>query len=441
MARDRVEDLAFMSDVRAAVLSGPRLSANILLLSIVSFFVGAGIWASVAELDEVTAGTGRVIPSSQLQVVQNLEGGILKSMNVREGEVVEEGQILATIDDTQASSRFREDHSKVIALEMAIVRLAAEAQGEAPAYSESQVSERPDLVASEMALYQARKSEYQASIQALRHQVTQKRQEIVELESKIEQLIGAQQLAREELNILKPLVEQGVSARIELIRLERQINDISGELNTTQKAIPRVQAGLNEVFGRIAERTANFKAEIAADLVQAQAEYAAITEAATSAEDRVLRTEIRSPVNGEVQQILINTIDGIVQPGQDLLHIVPLEDNLLVEAQIRPADIAFLFPGQEAQVKITAYDFSIYGGLTAILEQISADTNTNEDGESFYQIRVRTKRNFLLSKEGETLPIIPGMIAEVDILTGKKTVMDYLLKPILKGRQKAMRER
>ena len=232
-----------------------------------------------------------------------------------------------------------------------------------------------------------------------------------------------------------------MSARIELIRLERQINDISGELNTTQKAIPRVQASLNEAQGRISERKANFKAEIAADLVQAQAEYAAISEVVTSAEDRVRRTEVRSPVNGEVQQILINTIGGIVQPGQDLLHIVPLEDNLLVEAQIRPADIAFLFPGQEAQVKITAYDFSIYGGLTAILEQISADTITNDDGESFYQIRVRTKRNFLLSKEGETLPIIPGMIAEVDILTGKKTVMDYLLKPILKARQKAMRER
>ena len=257
MARDRVEDLAFMSDVRAAVLSGPRLSANILLFSIVLFFAGAGLWASMAELDEVTAGTGRVIPSSQLQVVQNLEGGILESMLVREGEVVEEGQILATIDDTQASSRYREDRSKVFALEMAITRLLAESAGEEPIYSDQQLSERPGLIASELALYHARQAEYRASVQALREQVTQRRQEIVELRSKIDQLVGGQQLAREEHNILRPLVEQGVSARIELIRLERQINDISGELNTTQKAIPRVQASLNEAQGRISERKAN----------------------------------------------------------------------------------------------------------------------------------------------------------------------------------------
>lgn len=441
MASERYEDLEFMSDVRAAVLSGPRLSANILLLSIVAFFGGAVVWASVAELDEVTSGQGRVIPSSQLQVVQNLEGGILRNMSVKEGDLVETGQVLLTIDDTLVSSKYREDRSKVLSLQAEIIRLRAESSGEEPVFPEELTAERPDLVATEMSLYQARQNELIASVQALRDLVSQRRQERVEAEGRISQLIGSQALAREELQILRPLVEQGVSARIELIRLERQINDISGDLEAAQQSIPRIQSALNEASRRISERQANFKAQVAGELVQAQGELAAYTEVLTGAADRVQRTEIRSPVKGEVQQILINTIGGVIQPGQDLVHIVPLEDNLLVEAQIRPADIAFLHPGQEAMIKITAYDFSVYGGLTATLEQISADTITNEEGESFYEVQVRTKRNFLLAKDGETLPIIPGMVAQVDVLTGKKSVLDYLLKPILKARDNALRER
>jgi len=441
MASERYEDLEFMSDVRAAVLSGPRLSANILLIFIVAFFGGAAVWASFAELDEVTAGQGRVIPSSQLQVVQNLEGGILRSIGVKEGDLVEAGQVLLTIDDTLVSSKYREDRSKVFSLQAGIIRLRAETQGEEPVFPEELALERPSLVATELSLYNARQGELNASVQALRDLMSQRRQERVEAESRISQLTSSQALAREEYQILRPLVEQGVSARIELLRLERQINDITGDLSAAQTSIPRIQSSLNEASQRIEERRANFRSQVATELGQAQSELAVYTEVLTGAQDRVRRTEIRSPVNGEVQQVLINTVGGVIQPGQDLVHIVPLEDNLLVEAQIRPADIAFLFPGQEAMIKITAYDFSIYGGLTATLEQISADTITNEEGESFYQIRVRTERSFLLAKNGETLPIIPGMVAEVDILTGKKTVMDYLLKPILKARQNAMRER
>jgi len=441
MASERHEDLEFMSDVRAAMLSGPRLSANILLISIIAFFGGAAVWASVAELDEVTAGQGRVIPSSQLQVVQNLEGGILRSISVKEGDLVQAGQVLLTIDDTLVSSKFREDRSKVLALQAAIIRLRAETAGEEPVFPEELSIERPGLVTTELALYNARQGELRASVQALRDLVSQRRQERVEAESRISQLSGSQALAREELAILRPLVDQGVSARIELIRLERQINDISGDLAAAQTSIPRIQSSLNEASQRIEERRANFRSQVATELSEAQSGLATYTEVLTGAQDRVRRTEIRSPVNGEVQQILINTVGGVIQPGQDLVHIVPLEDNLLVEAQIRPADIAFLYPGQEAVIKITAYDFSIYGGLKATLEQISADTITDEEGESFYQIRVRTERSFLLAKNGETLPIIPGMVAEVDVLTGKKSVMDYLLKPILKARQNALRER
>ena len=430
-----------MSDVRAAVLSGPRLSANLLLLSIVAFFLGGGLWASQAELDIVTSGAGRVIPSSELQVVQNLEGGIIAGISVAEGDVVERAQVLMTIDDTQAASKYREDHVRVLGLTAQITRLLAEAAGNEPEFPDDIGTNYPDMIASEMALYQARQSQFQASLQVLRDQVSQRQQELVEVQSKIEQLRGSQQLAQEEYRILQPLVEQGVSAKIELIRLDRQINDISGELATTEKSIPRANSALNEARRRISEREAAYKSEVAKELVAAQAEFAATTERATSTADRVRRTEVRSPVEGIVQQIMIKTIGGVVQPGQDLIHIVPVEDNLLVEARIRPKDIAFLRPGQEAVVKITAYDFSIYGGLDAKLEQISADTITDKEGESFYQIRVRTGRNFLLARDGTTLPIIPGMVAEVDILTGKKSVLNYMLKPILRAREKALRER
>ena len=441
MARERTEDLEFMTDVRAAVLSGPRLSANILLLSIIAFFAGAGIWASVAELDEVTSGNGRVIPSSELQVIQNLEGGILAAMHVRQGAVVEKGDVLLTIDDTLASSKYREDRSRVLALQAAIVRLRAEAAAETPSFPDDVAAERPNLVSAELALFRARTNEFESSLQVLRDQVVQRRQELVEARSRIDQLRGSEALAREELEMLRPVVEGGAGSKIELIRLERQINDISGDLAATESSIPRIGASLNEAQRRIAERRAAYESQVATDLVEAQGQLAAISEVLASAEDRVRRTEIRSPVNGTVQQILIKTIGGVIQPGQDLVHVVPLEDNLLVEAQIRPADIAFLSPGQDAVVKLTAYDFAIYGGLNATLEQISADTITDEQGERFYQIRVRTRRNFLVAKDGKTLPIIPGMVAEVDILTGKKTVLAYLLKPILRARHKALRER
>jgi adhesin transport system membrane fusion protein len=441
MARERYEDLEFMTDVRAAVLSGPRLSANILLLSIIAFFLGAGLWASVAELDEVTSGNGRVIPSSELQVIQNLEGGILAATHIRQGDVVGKDQVLLTIDDTLASSKYREDRSRVLGLQVAIARLQAEAAGETPSFPDDLAAERPDLVGSELALYQARKSEFEAALQTLRSQVAQRQQELVEARSRIDQLRGSEALAREELEMLRPVVEQGAGSRIEMIRLERQINDIAGDLAATESSIPRIRASLNEAQRRISERRAAYESQVAKDMVEAQGQLAAISEVVASAQDRVRRTEIRSPVDGTVQQILIKTIGGVIQPGQDLVHIVPLEDNLLVEAQIRPADIAFLSSGQDAVVKITAYDFAIYGGLNATLEQISADTITDEKGERFYQIRVRTRRNFLVARNGDTLPIIPGMVAEVDILTGKKTVLAYLLKPILRARYKALRER
>lgn len=441
MARVRLEDAEFMSDLRSAVMRGPRVSASILFLSIVAFFVGAVYWASVATLDEVTTGEGRVIPSSQIQVLQNLEGGILAKIHVREGEIVEQSQVLLTIDDTQAASKYREDRARVLALRASVARLQAEQQGKPPEFPDEVVAERPDLVETELAVYGARTTELRSSIEVYRRQIEQRKQELVELDSRIGQLTDNLALGHEELDILAPLVEQGVSARIELIRLQRQVNDIEGDLMAAQQSVPRARSALNEVRRRVEERRAAYLSEVASALAAARGELASVNEVMASAQDRVRRTQVRSPVQGTVIKLYINTIGGVIRPGEDLLEIVPLEDNLLVEAQIRPADIAFLHPGQAAKVKITAYDFAIYGGIDAELEQISADTILNEEGERFYQIRVRTNRNFMVDREGNLLPIIPGMVAEVDILTGKKTVLQYLMKPILRAGGRAMRER
>lgn len=442
MARFHTEDTEFMSDVRAAVMRGPRVSAHLILLVVIVFFVLAGLWASRADLDQVATGSGRVIPSGQVQIVQNLEGGILANIEVAQGDKVDSGQILLTIDDTQASSQLRGDRARELALVAVISRLEAEKEGRAPAFPEEISTERPDLVQAETALFQARQTELQSALEVLRRQRQQRVQELRELEARITQLVGSLDKIREEVAILGPLVEQGVSARIELIRLERQENDIAGELETTRQAIPRVRAALNEVDSRMGERRAAFQTMVAAELASAGGELASIREAVTSAADRVRRTDVRSPVDGVVKQVLVNTVGGVVQPGQNLVEIVPLEDNLLVETKIRPADIAFLRPELPAKVKFTAYDFAVYGGLDGTVENISVDTITDPvNGETYYQARVRTARNFLVGEEGETLPIIPGMVAEVDILTGKKTVLEYLLNPILRAKEKAFRER
>jgi adhesin transport system membrane fusion protein len=296
-----------------------------------------------------------------------LEGGILAAVHVSEGQVVRRDQILATIRNTKAIDDLRAGEADIAHLAARIARLRAESSGEVPVFGEELMTQWPQIVETQEIEYAANKRELEASLQSLSDQVRQRQQELVEAQSKIDQLQGSETLAREEMSILRPLVEQGLKARIELVRLERQVNDISGELATTRSSVPRIRAAVNEVRGRISERRAAWEAEVAGQLSEAQANLSAITSEVSTAADRVERTELRSPVEGKIQQILINTIGGVIQPGQDLIEVVPIEDNLLVEAQIRPSDIGFLSPGQAAIVKLTAYDFAIYGGLERVV--------------------------------------------------------------------------
>ena len=440
MARSRREDLEFMADVKASASSGPRLGASLLLFAITAFVVVAVLWASRAPLDEVTSGLGRVVPSSQIQVIQNLEGGIVSQILVREGQTVQKGQVLLRIDDTSFAATFRENQARYFAFLAKVQRLQAEIEGRPPVYPKAIKSKHPNLAASETAHYRARQAELNSALQILGRHLDQRKQELVEAANRIKKLRQGLMLAQEELKIQEPMVKAGVTSKVEILRLRRQVNELEGNLEATQLSLPRIKAAVAAVRHQRKEKQAAFRSAARSELNETRVRLAVLKEALTAVEDRVRRTEVRSSVHGIVKSLAVSTIGGVVSPGMELLQIVPLEDNLFVEAEILPSDIAFLSPGQKAKVKITAYDFGDYGGLDGRLEHISADTIVDETGQSFYQIRVRTKRNYL-GTEKAPLPIIPGMVAEVDILTGKRTVLEYFLKPVLRAQQKALTER
>jgi adhesin transport system membrane fusion protein len=438
--RARREDADYVLGRDGAELLRPRALAHLLLVVIATFFVLFFAWASWATLDEVTRGEGRVIPSSQVQVVQNLEGGIVSAILVREGEIVERGQVLLRIDNVRAASDLRENRKRHLALLGALARLRAEVGETGIDFAPQVLADASEVARNERALFDARQQALDSELAILHSQAEQRQQELAELQRRLTQVEGSHELALEELKITAPLAAKRIVPQIDLLRLKREVNDLEGELETTRLGIERIKSASHEADRRIEEKSLSFRAEAQRELTVVRAEADALEERIAADADLVQRTEVRSPVRGTIKQLFVNTVGGVIQPGEDLVEIVPLEDTLLVEAKVRPADIAFLRPGQAATVKVTAYDFSIYGGLDAVVEDISADTITDEEGERFYRIRVRTTEG-TLDRAGAPLPIIPGMTTEVDILTGEKTVMDYLLKPILRAQQTALRER
>jgi adhesin transport system membrane fusion protein len=433
-------DEHFMSDVNTAVLLGARPGSHMILAVIVLFIVFALVWAANASIDEVTRGEGKVIPSSKIQVIQNLEGGILTEILVQEGEFVEKDQPLLRLDDTRFSSTYSETRLKYLALLAKATRLKAEAGNRELSMPDSILKERADMARNEIALYESRQKELQSNLNILEEQEAQIKQELAELHAKKEKAARSYSFVRRELQMSEPLAADGAISEVEILRLKRAVNDLKGELEASELAIPRIQSQLEEMKDKIRDLEISFRTQARSELNETEAELSGVEAALKGQQDRVTRTLVRSPVRGEVKQIMVTTIGGVIQPGMDLMEIVPVEGTLLVEAHVRPADIAFLRPNQDAQVRITAYDYAIYGGLPAKLEHISADTITNEHGDSFYLIRVRTDRGHL-GTEKAPLKIIPGMTAVVDILTGEKTVLDYLMKPVLRAREMALRER
>lgn len=438
------KDLDFTSERLAAALERPAGPARVTLWA-VGLLVVAGIaWAHHARLDVVTTGEGRVIPSSQVQTVQNLEGGIVAEIPVKLGQRVAQGDVLMRIDDTRFRASFQEARARDDALRARIARLSAEAQGVAFVAPSGLERSDPVLIGQERALFDSRRQEQTSTAEVLSRQVEQRQRELGERKAREVQVRQSHALVMKELEMTRPLLRQGVVSEVEVLRLERQATDLKGELDATAMAIPRLEAAIAETRQRIQETQARFRAEAAKELSQVRAEQNAISAANSANEDRVSRTLVRSPVNGTVKTIRTTTIGGVVQPGMDLFEIVPSEDGLVVEAHVRPSDIAFLQVGQDAMVKISAYDFSIYGGFPGRVEHISADTlmpeKPGERPEPYYRVRIRTTTD-KTSRSGEALPIMPGMTATVDVVTGRRSVLTYLLNPVVRIRDGALRER
>ncbi|WP_087017788.1 HlyD family type I secretion periplasmic adaptor subunit [Thaumasiovibrio subtropicus] len=449
----------YIDDKTAALLLNTPTHARFMLWMMVLFLVVAVVWASWAQLDKVTVGAGKVIPSSQLQIVQNLEGGIVKEVLVAEGQVVKEGQQLLLIDDTQFQANYRETAQELAGIQADSIRLhtlieavqvndelvqtnwrqSVSISEEPLAFTEEFEINNPRLVRRQRSEYRGKLSNLRNQLQLLGQQISQKEQELIEVNARVRNLRTSYDYAAKELAITRPLAEEGVVPRIELLKLERQVNDTKRELTSSRLQVPLLNAAIQEAVLKRVDTALQFRSELQSQLNETDDQLAAISESRVGLADRVKRTVVTSPVSGTIQKIHVNTRGGVIQPGMDLVEIVPNEDNLLVEAKIAPQDIAFLRPGLTAVVKFTAYDFTRYGGLNGELEHISADTEEDEEGNSFYLVRVRTQVN-QLGTESEPLPIIPGMTTSVDIITGKRTVLDYLLNPVLHARSNALRE-
>lgn len=396
-------DAAYMNDIQESLLTQTTPGSKLILNLIAVVLMGGLVWAYFARVEEITLGEAKIISKSREQVIQSLEGGILAEMNVREGDVVEKGQVLLKIDPTRAQASYREALSKVIGLKASITRLRAEAYQQ-PLEFDEMVKTDKAVVQQEIQAYNARKSALNESVSALERSYA---------------------LSMREIQLAEPLAAKGLMSEVEILRMRRQAN---------------------EVKSQIVERTNRYQAEANSELAKFELELSQTSENLVGRADVVERTTVTAPVRGTVKNVRVNTRGGVIQPGEHILEIVPLEDQLLVEGKIRPADVAFLRPGLPATVKITAYDYSIYGGLKGQVEHISPDTLKDDQkaaagrpDDTYYRVLVLTDRSFL-EAGGKSLPIIPGMVASVEIRTGEKTILDYLLKPVLKARE-AFRER
>ena len=439
-------DFAFSNDIRAAVeLRTPRTS-RMLLIAASGLLVTFILWAHFAVLDEVKRGNGKVVPSRQTQVVQSLEGGIISELLVQEGSIVDKDQPLARIEDTNFASQFGEIRERRGAMAARVIRLEAETQGlKDVEFPEELNRVAARAVLTERSVFDSHMKKLAQDIDVIQQQETQKLKEIDELRASETRFAETLVLLNRETALTRKLYDQKVVPEIEMLRSDRQATDMRGQLAVVRATIVKTDAAVQEAHSRLLNITTAFRAQAEDDLAKSRGDLAVLDENIKSAQDRVRRTELRSPVRGVVNKLNVTTIGAVVAPGASLMEIVPLDDTLLVEGRIRPQDIAFIRPDHEAVVKLSAYDSSTYGSLHGKVERISADTITddkgdkNERGETFYRVMVRTEKNHLGTTE-HPLPIIPGMVATVEILTGHKSVLDYLIKPARMLKDEALRE-
>jgi len=451
------EDLEMVDDVYGAILTPVPSIHRLTIWSMAALFVCFFVWAYFAKLDRVTRGEGKVVPSSQVQIIQSLDGGVLQELFVQEGMSVKKGQTLARIDDTRFRSDAAQQNKEVDSLRANLIRLRAELSSILVADVSdwklqikitkqnlnfpNDLNERSaDLVKYQQDEYSGRLNNLINQVAILGQQIKQREQEIKELDSKASTLKSSIKLINRELAVTRPLAKKRIVPEVELLKLERTLNDTKGELSSLSLLKPKFRSAYDEAVLKRREAVLKYRTDARAQLNELQSKFSRITEAQVGVQDKVTKALIKSPVVGTIKTIHVTTLGGVVKPGEVLMEIVPTEDKLLVEAKILPKDIGFIHLGLPAMVKITAYDFTRYGGLKGVVEHISADTTQDDEGNSFYIIRVRTNESTMHSNEKKDMPIIPGMLTSVDVIISKRTVLEYILNPILRAKELALRE-
>jgi len=434
------EDYAYMNSLSAAVKEqSPRHVRTVLYMWLLAVFLFIG-WAYFAEVDEITRGQGEIVPSGNNQMIQNLEGGIVQKIMVKPGDFVEKGQPLMKIDNSKSEAQHDSSMIKSLELEAKIIRLKAESDGLAFEVNATTVERMPLLISNERSLYRGRRDAYRSQVNVLDEQLSQKRSELQEVYGHIRHLKRSLEFVTSEVKMTEPMVKKGVKSRVDFLKLQREQNGISEKYTSAKISVNRIKSSIIEVSNKIEQTRSEFRNKAKQELNEAIGEKMRLRESSKAYKDQVDRTLVRSPIKGIIQKLYIFTEGGVVKPGEDLIEIVPTDEALWVEVKVKPSDIAFIYPGQNAKVKFSAYDFSIYGGLEAEVFHISADTIKDQKENVYYTVHLKTQKNFLGTEE-KPLKIIPGMTVDVDIITGKKSVLDYILKPILKSKQYTFTER
>jgi adhesin transport system membrane fusion protein len=434
------KDYEFMNSLSSAVLErAPTKMSKVIKIWLVTIFAFV-LWASVAEIDEITRGDGKAIPYGQNQLIQNLEGGIIEAILVHEGQTVKTGDSLLKINNAKSLSASKTNVIKYQEYEAKRLRLFAEANQIAFEAFETEDEELNIQIALAKKLYDSRKLEFLAKDEGMLNLIEQKKQEYKEAQANINSLKKSLEYVTEEIAMTAPMVREGVKSKVDFLKLKREANEIENRILAAKLSLPRLQSAINEFRNKRIESKQLYINTAKKELHEVTAEIARLGAQQEEFSDQVRRTMVSSPVDGIIQKIYIHTAGGVVKPGEDLIEIVPTSKKLILEVTIKPSDIAFIHPGAEAKVKVSAYDYAIHGGLTGKVIFISPDTVTNKEGETFYIIHVETPKSHLGTDE-HPLQIIPGMTVNADITTGQKTVMQYILKPILKSKQYVFTER
>ncbi len=434
------KDYEYMNSLSSAVMQmQPNRLHWVLIAFVVTIFLFI-IWASFAKIDEISRGSGKVVPSGQNQILQNLEGGIISEILVREGDFVKQGQVLIRINNEKSESTMASSTLKALALQAQNLRLQAELKQIPFEYTRTDDEQMNQFLENEERMYSINKQQLESQVQILKEQLNQKNSQLQDAIQSKEHLEISLSMITKEVEMTEPMVKRGIRSQVDFLKLQREENDAKQKYRSSILTIEKTKSEIKEIETKINEVYETHKVKVREQFNEKMSELKELQATSVAYKDQVLRTTVKSPSNGIVQTLHVNTIGGAIKPAQDLIEIVPTDYNLIVEVKILPSDIAFIYQGQKAIVKFSAYDFSIFGGLEGHVVNISPDTITDKDEKTYYLVRIQTEKNFL-GNENNPMKIIPGMVADVDIITGKKSILDYILKPILKTKQYTFTER